>query len=956
MKYLIKNFQKNLHLKYKFEYILKNILKFKNMTTTDEFQKVKDYYLSIEEYKNLEYPNTNPRYKFYRQTHFTVGDEEQFNQYRDFTTKEYDKNIIPKENIYKDKEIENIDWEKYQKLDAEDVNNTFRYIFNKFKKGIYIKIRKNQLRCFLPFSKSNYINEWSDFIKIDKSRFKDIFDFLKYCAKCQGIIIDDKKINKFINSWYGNNCLIRPEFPIGEGDSGNPNIKDMLIELCKNRKVPDIELFINRRDFPIIKKDLTEPYDSIFNSTNYPLISHKFEKYCPILSMTTTDLHADIPIPTIEDWARVSSLEDGKYFIPPRNFNYDFSKSFKDKKNQAVFRGASTGEGTTINTNPRLKLASLDGKIKSLDAGITKWNTRCRKEFGKEFLTTIEPDKLKLPLKNFLSPEEQSRYKYVINVDGHSTAYRLSLELSMGSVVLLRKSKYRIWYSKYLKEYEHYVPLKEDLSDLKEKIEWCEKNQDECEKIAKSSLEFYNKYLSKDGILDYLQNLFYKLNEKIGFYFSDNYVLTINQKFQKENNIKSGLIFKDSKNKFNFEKLKEDEYKIIIENYKSKIKENCSFYFKKGIEIDNDCFIGQNCINFLTKFCPNYRWTYGIKNDELITDKIEGILFSDWLKEKFNIMKYIYILIQLSLILEMSQNFCLFIHRDLYPWNIIIKESDKPIEINYPIFGKGVYKVSTHIYPVLIDYGKSKAVYNDIYYGYNNLFEFKSFQDCITILFSSLYITIHNNLGPKQIELILGISNLFYKTKSIGMLKAYLNIRKKYNEIINGNTDIDMDQNPINLYEHLIKLIDGNNNLFKVNLINRYEFPCDEKLNINLNNNTLYDIYLMNINKKYEKVNWEGCISIDDYKELKINDYIFSDIFYLNEIIPKMYKGTLTGKKLFKLFNLILIDRKLKNITDIKKFLYNNINYKKYLKWICDSKSLLFYGEEILDKYIKFLK
>ena len=65
-----------------------------------------------------------------------------------------------------------------------------------------------------------------------------------------------------------------------------------------------------------------------------------------------------------------------------------------------------------------------------------------------------------------MSPEEQSNFKYIINVDGHSKAYRLSLELSMGSVILFVESDYTMWFMKFLKPYHHYIPINKDLSDL----------------------------------------------------------------------------------------------------------------------------------------------------------------------------------------------------------------------------------------------------------------------------------------------------------------------------------------------------------------------------------------------------------------------------------------------------------------------------------------------------------
>ena len=41
-------------------------------------------------------------------------------------------------------------------------------------------------------------------------------------------------------------------------------------------------------------------------------------------------------------------------------------------------------------------------------------------------------EKLNFGTSNYLSAKEQSEYKYIINIDGHSAAYRLSYELSQG--------------------------------------------------------------------------------------------------------------------------------------------------------------------------------------------------------------------------------------------------------------------------------------------------------------------------------------------------------------------------------------------------------------------------------------------------------------------------------------------------------------------------------------------
>ncbi len=363
------------------------------MTTTDIFQINKNYYSSKEEYdKEYKHVHTNKRYKNFKQLHFHAGDIEQFEEYRDMSNGSTPF-IYLNENIYL-KELKFNFWEGNKDLESICVKNTFNYIFNKLKKGIFVKIKDNKLSVFLPFSKHKYTNEWSDLVKFDpkyskyigndfKEKNKHMIGFFKYIHLMNQKFSNRKyefnsnKINKFVNTYYANNGLFKPEFPVKEGDTNNNMMKDMLENLCNKRKIPDIEFFINRRDFPIIKKNYTEPYDDIFGS-NQPLISYKYDKYSPILSMSSTSEFADILIPTGDDWTRVNP--DKKFQPDFPDYNFIFDIDWKNKINKAIFRGSSTGRHICVNKNMRLKASYLSLSNKQyLDAGITNWNLRPRK-------------------------------------------------------------------------------------------------------------------------------------------------------------------------------------------------------------------------------------------------------------------------------------------------------------------------------------------------------------------------------------------------------------------------------------------------------------------------------------------------------------------------------------------------------------------------------------------------
>jgi hypothetical protein len=713
------------------------------MTTTEQFQTVPDVFLNTpKKIVPQKLSSSNPRYSDFKQTHFTAGDVEQFEMYRDKSNGNGPSTDIIdlSNNIWTTLEVkdsklkgdligENIEWKKYSHLTTESVDNTFAYLFNKFKKGVFVKIKNNKLSVFLPFSKHNYINEWSEYMKQPPS-YTDMTSFLLYASKIQCYDIKPEQVNKFVNKWYANNCLIRSEFPIGENDRGVSNLKDLLLTLCETRIVPDIELFFNRRDFPLIK-DGYEPYEQIFDNEKFPLISHNYDKYCPILSMVTTDKHNDIPFPTMEDWSRVSNIEDSKLFYPDfKNYKFAFNMDWNSKKSIAVFRGASTGCGVTIETNPRLKVSKLSlSHPDIIDAGITKWNCRPRKIMNKQYLEIIDPTKLGLPLVQFLSPIEQSNYKYIINIDGHVSAFRLSLELSMGSVVLLQESKYRVWFRKYLKEYEHYVPIKEDLSDLVEKIRWCRDHDEECKRISEQAKLFYDTYLTKKGVLDFVQTLFFNIKKTTGTYFY-NYgsVKDIIYKNQ----------VKDIKNEnkkihdflFPFQDLSINIFggvEIFLQNYLLTIPENLISIHKskdstisrfmidklhlslkqsiRKYELVNEAFIGINCINKLLRDIPNFKYTFGFnKDEELLFEYIDGIAFNEYIKT-CSIQNFLFILQILLLTLSVAQEQCGFVHNDLTTWNIIIKKVKKQ-KIVYQ-FKDQVYIVETELLPIIIDYDKA---------------------------------------------------------------------------------------------------------------------------------------------------------------------------------------------------------------------------------------------------------
>jgi hypothetical protein len=363
---------------------------------------------------------------------------------------------------------------------VERFKQTYDYVMNVLHKGIYVRIKDNKISAFHLLINRNPKNNWSRKLGYDKNMIT-------------------------------NNCLIEnADKKTTIWESVYPNFFFLLKGLCNNRKINDCEFFYNKRDFPVLRKNLKSPHIMIYKENEEEDFSKLYKHMIPILSSASGKDYLDIPMPTPDDIGIVFK----KYF--PRACQNTYMKGdkiirdtvlWKDKINCAVFRGKATGCGTLVSNNQRLKLSEISemNKKKILDAGVTKWNYREKYYYGKKH--TINKKNMGFKNSSFMSREEQLGYKYLISVDGHSRPYRLAYELMSNSLVIMIESKfdYNLFYEELLKPYEHYVPVKKDLSDLIEQIEWCISNDEQCQKIVRNANNLMKKVMTKDYFYDYVQ-------------------------------------------------------------------------------------------------------------------------------------------------------------------------------------------------------------------------------------------------------------------------------------------------------------------------------------------------------------------------------------------------------------------------------------------------------------------
>ena len=471
-----------------------------------------------------------------------------------------------------------------------------------------------------------------------------------------------------------------------------------------------------------------------------------------------------------------------------------------------------------------------------------------------------------------MSPLEQSKYKYILHLPGHTCAYRLSLELFFGSVIFIYPCKNKLWFFDNLKAWKHYIPLNNDFSeeDLLSKIEWCQMNPHRAKEIADNARSFANEYLTRDGILDYLQKLFINVHSKVNktdyiqnnmldiqriqynkcfelkkLYFFDKPILFMDDLFE--------MILDEGENNENIQKLFQQnnviweyffEYlfktkqlnsfldtkcnkKTILNSKNSDIDtyEFCNKRWIKKTIISNwkqnelhEVFIGYKYMNKLALEMPNFVYTYYHYNNikENTKDNYTNV-FVDYKpystldiflrNKRLSFHQLIEIWGVVCLVLEKAQQYCGFIHMDLYPWNIIIKEEKYTNVLN------DIHLESDFI-PIIIDYGNSHVVENGLHLYSTTPFIWNRFQDIFCLVFSSLDIFLfHNTISKEEQVVLIEIMNFFAKSNifknnsflNVSQIRQFIKKHKRFSVMLGLDKSTFRNFRPLRFYNYLVE-------------------------------------------------------------------------------------------------------------------------------------------------------
>ena len=401
-------------------------------------------------------------------------------QIQAFKNNAYDKYNTNNAMIIQPKQIFDETW----KMSLTALKNTLQYVFEKLHHSCYLLCVENTIPIMYKLENRETAPTFSEVLKTTTDPQGDLW-------KNKTITNEQKQ--------YIANYVKKPvrvmQCVVKEFQKIETNIeKNEYEKYLEKMKLPDGVYLLNLTDAIILRKDGTEPFQMV--TGNKPLNEFNFKSHIPIFSMSGQQGYKDIPIPNYDD------IELSQ--TPLKNYITDWQDKTIEK---AVFRGGATGCGYTPLTNMRMKLVSM--RYRDVDAEIVTTNKftinsksiRFDPKYGIGMLNSnIKPGKS-------MTMRDQSRFKYIIHIDGNVQAYRLLNTMLTGSLILRVKSDYISWFDHLIFPDVHYIQIKPDLSDLQAKIKWCKNNDDKCALIAHNTLLLARGIIKSNFIQNYMKIL-----------------------------------------------------------------------------------------------------------------------------------------------------------------------------------------------------------------------------------------------------------------------------------------------------------------------------------------------------------------------------------------------------------------------------------------------------------------
>ncbi|MCR4937578.1 MAG: hypothetical protein K5987_05425 [Lachnospiraceae bacterium] len=114
----------------------------------------------------------------------------------------------------------------------------------------------------------------------------------------------------------------------------------------------------------------------------------------------------------------------------------------------------------------------------------------------------------------YVSLKDHTKYKYLIDLQGHGYSGRVKMLMFSGRPLFLADRELKEYWYDGIKPFEHYIPVREDLSDLIERLDWAEKNEKEAFQIADNARKFACENLMHNNAVSVMGEILLAVSEE----------------------------------------------------------------------------------------------------------------------------------------------------------------------------------------------------------------------------------------------------------------------------------------------------------------------------------------------------------------------------------------------------------------------------------------------------------
>jgi hypothetical protein len=276
-------------------------------------------------------------------------------------------------------------------------------------------------------------------------------------------------------------------------------------------------IYLNIHDNPINKG--VHPIGTDITKHPYPNFNiHSEEIKIPITSIPSDIIYCwssrkeykDVGLPFPDIWMHLLSYWFSNDFnIDNFSSNEFVKKPLNEKTSQVFFRGGYTNCSYPIKDSVRLishlktlqKRESEDkeGLINSyVVGGPTAFNYQ---HFDiTKLRNSDDPIEYWLQPKKFTKADKQPEFRYILNLDGFASAWRIVKEMYYNSILIIPESPFNDVIRDVLKPWKHYIPVKGDLSNLENTIKWCNDNLDKMNIILDNMKKIRDRIITSDNM------------------------------------------------------------------------------------------------------------------------------------------------------------------------------------------------------------------------------------------------------------------------------------------------------------------------------------------------------------------------------------------------------------------------------------------------------------------------